>query len=135
MATAAEMLTAVFAALDRGERIEDLMRADERAAGHRVVLPGEEPWFPVDEWSPTCVVSVTTRGDVRLVAIMAAQPGNGAFRRLVAAVRDAGLRPVVVAPSKALAQALKRWGWRERQVGRGWHSERRWMPPCSRTSR
>jgi hypothetical protein len=117
----------LFAAMDAGARIEDIMREEERAAGRQVVVPGEVDWLSVDDWHPTIVVSVDGR-DVRLVAILALRPGSGALTRTVAAIRSAGLRPVIVEPTREMRETCRRWGWRVERHGDGFDSEERWMP-------
>ena len=117
----------ITAALSMGVQTYSLMRADETAKGHRVVRPGEVPWLPKEDWDETVVVSVDGER-VRLVAILAKQPGCGAFRRLVAAIQAAGLKPCVLCPTPELAATLKRWGWREKHKGVGIESEERWEP-------
>lgn len=107
--------------------IHEIMRADEQARGNTVVVPGEVDWLPVEDWHETVVVSQADR-EVRLIAILAKRPGEGAFRRLVDAIRRAGLTPVVVAPSLEMRATLRRWGWRQRNVGGGWDQEEQWLP-------
>lgn len=107
--------------------IHEIMRDDERERGHRIVVPGEVAWLPADDWHHTVVVSIA--GDkVRLIAILANRPGTGAFRRLVSAINEAGLMPVVIAPSYEMRATLKRWGWKGRTSGYGLDSEERWAP-------
>lgn len=72
----------LFAALDNGTPICEIMRANERVAGRRVVRPGEEPWLSTEDWLPSVTVAVD-EGMVRLVAIMAKAPGKGALRRTI----------------------------------------------------
>lgn len=114
-------------ALESGEGIHALMRADEAAAGRKVVVPGDVPWLPAEDWDPTIVVSIDGRR-VRLVAILAKNPGNGAFRRLVAAIEAAGLEPTIVCPTNEMRATVKRWGWKRRDVGRDWNHEELWYP-------
>ena len=121
-------LDRIFAALDAGARIEEMMRDDERAAGRKVVVPGEAVWLSAEDWHPTVVVSVDGR-DVRLVAILALRPGSGALTRTVAGIRSAGLRPVIVEPTREMRATCQRWGWRMERHGKGFLSEERWVPP------
>lgn len=120
-------IEALFEALDAGQRIEEIMREEERAAGRRVVLPGDEPWLSSDDWHPTVVVSIDKR-EVRLVAILALRPGSGAFSRTVAGIRSAGLLPVIVEPTREMRATLLRWGWSVRRSGVGFESEEQWRP-------
>jgi hypothetical protein len=107
----------IFDAIDNGTPICELMRADERALGHRVVTPGEVAWLPAEDWDPTVVVSIDRDRYVRLVAILARNPGNGAFRRLIAAISATGMRPSVVLPTRELQSTLRRWGWKCKLTG------------------
>jgi hypothetical protein len=117
----------LFAAIDNRSRMEDIMRADERAKGYRVVLPGEVAWLPAEDWHPTVVVSIDGNR-VRLVAILASQPGNGAFRRLVAAIRAADLIPIIIEPTREMRATLTRWRWKRRNVEYGFETEEHWRP-------
>ncbi len=123
----------LFTALDSGQRMEDIMRADERAKGYRVVLPGEVPWLPAEDWHQTIVVSIDGKR-VRLVAILASRPGNGAFRRLVAAIQAAGLIPVVIEPTREMRETLTRWRWKRRYAGYGFETEEHWRPRAATTT-
>lgn len=108
--------------------IHELMRDNERKAGFTPLIPGDAPWLPAGDWHDTVVVSTDHR-QVRLVAILAKRPGNGAFRRLVAGIVAAGLKPVVVEPTDEMRKTLRRWGWRGRWHGHGFEtSEERWTP-------
>ena len=121
------MVERIEVALSLGVQIYSLMRADETAKGYRVVRPGEAPWLPRKDWHETVVVSVDGER-VRLVAILAKQPGQRAFTRLVEAVRAAGMIPCVFEPTPELAATLKRWKWRERISGAGAEREVWWEP-------
>jgi hypothetical protein len=115
-------------AMDLGQRIEEVMRADERGKGHTIVKPGEVPWLPVDDWDPTVVVSIDGNR-VRLVAILAKNPGSGAFRRLVDGIQAAGLIPCVVCPTRELEATLTRWKWKRKEVGSSFDNhETYWRP-------
>lgn len=117
----------LVSALAAGQRIEDVMRADEAAKGYRVVRPGEVSWLPAADWDYSVVVSLD-KDYVRLVAILARNPGNGAFRRLIANISAAGLTPCVLAPTNEMRATVKRWGWRSRYIGHGFDCEERWYP-------
>jgi hypothetical protein len=111
--------------------IEEIMRQDERERGNRVVKPGDEPWLLETDWPDHIVISVTSKREVRIIAIIAKKPGAGAFTRLVGLIRSAGLVPVVLAPSNEMRTTLRRWRWRQRYVGHGFDSEEQWRPPRS----
>lgn len=117
------LMTQVGAGLD----MASIMKSDEIKAGRRVVKPGDEPWLPAEDWYSDVIVSVD--GDtVRLVAIRARNPGHGAFRRLIAGIEAAGLKPCVLEPVPEMAATLKRWGWKHRRYGIGIEAEERWRP-------
>jgi hypothetical protein len=117
----------MFAQLASGQTIPQMLRADETKAGHRVVLPGDEPWFSSDEWSPDCVVSIDRRR-VRLILIEAKKPGAGSFTRLTARILASGLKPMVLAPTREFQAMLARRGWRRKDFGTGLRHEERWEP-------
>lgn len=104
-----------------------VMRGIERRAEHRVVVPGEVPWLSAEDWDPTVVVSID-RMEVRLIAISAKRPGHGAFRCLVAAILEAGLIPVIIAPMEKMRAICRHYGWSESHVGAGWFHEEQWRP-------
>ncbi len=108
----------ILNAMSMGVAIHDLMRSNERKAGYRVVVPGDVPWLSREDWDNTVVVSID-KNRVRLVAILARNPGSGAFRRTIDGIRSAKLIPVVVEPTLEMQATLKRWGWRGRRVGNG----------------
>lgn len=131
MSQLAAQLDRLFQQIDAGARMENIMRGDEVKAGRRVVIPGDEPWLPAEDWHQTNVVSVDGL-TVRLIAISALKPGHGAFRRLIAAIQAAGLSPCIVEPSREMRETLKRWGWKGRRYGFGFESEERWKPRLQR---
>lgn len=120
-------MDALIAAISDGRPMHEIMRANEREAGYAVVLPGEVSWLSIDDWDPTVTVSVNDK-EVRLVAILAKRPGNGAFRRAVKAILDAGLTPCVIEPTREMRATMRRWNWYPRRVGSGMDSEEQWRP-------
>jgi hypothetical protein len=127
MPTAQQHIDALFAALDSGAEMQDILRGYEREAGRRIVLPGDEPWLPAEDWDPTITVSVDGT-KVRLVAILAKRPGTGAFRRLISGIEQAGLTPCMVDPIRSMQETLTRWGWKPRRYGYGIECETQWTP-------
>jgi hypothetical protein len=88
------------------------MCADEAKLGHKTVQPGEVPWLPANEWIKPCCISITPKGEVRLVAIQAIHPGKGAFRRLVEAIERENMIPVVVCPmGRRMREIMTHWDW------------------------
>lgn len=88
----------------------------EAERGFTVYRPGEVGWLPLSEWKSKSVCSVNGIY-ARLVLIDAVRPGSGAFGRMIVALRLAGLIPCVVDPTIEFAAALKRRGYRGREVG------------------
>ena len=122
-------IDALMEAISNGTPMHVLMRAEEEKLGNRVVVPGDEPWLSPDDWHSTVVVSVDDRArDVRLIAILALDPGTGALRRTVAGIKAAGLTPCIIAPTHEMRATCKRWGWVRTNVGRGWNHEEQWRP-------
>lgn len=129
MATTQQFMDALFAALNDGRPMQYIMRENERAEGYRVVLPGEESWLSADDWDPTVTVSVDEkRKTVRLVAILAKQPGTGALRRTIRAILAAGLTPCIVEPTREMRATMQRWNWYPRRQGRDLNTEEQWRP-------
>jgi hypothetical protein len=100
----------------------DWLRAEQRR-GHAAIAPEGAPWLIAEDWH----VHALTRAaqEVRIVALWAKHPRQGAFRRLVAGIRAAGLTPVVVEPFGAMRPILQRWGWQPLEVD----CEEQWRPP------
>lgn len=105
------------------------MREDEEAKGHKVIMPGDVPWFFKEDWLEDCVVSLDG-SKVRIILVIAKNQGNGSFSRLTAEIIKAGLLPVVIAPiGQIMPSILERWGWRERVVGSNFSdTENQWFP-------
>lgn len=120
-------LERLFSALDAGMPIHELMRDNERAAGREVIIPGSVPWLSSEDWHPTVVVSKDGKR-VRLIAIVALNPGRGALRRTITGIVSAGLEPRIVEPTIEMQSTLKRWGWRGRHCGSGLTAENIWYP-------
>jgi len=106
---------------------EQRLFAIERGMGFEIVRPGDMPWLSTSRWHPATIVSIKGRR-VRLVALMAAKPGSGALLQLISDLTAAGLEPVIVEPSDQLAATLVRWGWKRRQIGKGFKSQEIWYP-------
>jgi hypothetical protein len=117
----------LIAALASGRRVYEVMREDERRAGRTVIVPGDVEWLPAADWDETVVVSLDGQ-QVRLIAILAKNPGNGAFRRLIAAICAAELVPIISTPTNEMRETLKRWGWKGKIHGWGEQSEELWKP-------
>lgn len=129
-----ERVMRVFARLLAGDDPAAMMREAEVKKGHKLVPVGSVKWLPKKEWRRDAVVSRAGR-EVRLVAIMAREPGAGAFRRLLDGIAAAGLKPVVVCPMPTMTSILIRWGWRCREVGDSFDTrEDQWRPPLRHTA-
>lgn len=101
----------------------------EEKRGFRVVRPGGAPWFRAVDWRAESIASIS--GDtVRLVLLRCFRSGKGSFTRTVQLIEYAGLKPTVIDPTREFAAALKRRGWRGKQMGRTFASrEVIWKPP------
>jgi hypothetical protein len=108
--------------------IHEIMRDEERAKGHTVIIPGDRPWFAAEDWRPTDVVSIDGE-EVRIIAIIANNPGSGAFSRMISGIKADGFKPVVLFPFTQMENILSRWGWKGKNV---WVSvsdcEEQWRP-------
>lgn len=106
-----------------------VLRDHEIEQGYWPVPVGSVPWLPAEDWNEHDVVAM--HGDeVRIVAIAARKPYSGAFKRLLAGIAAAGLKPVVVMPLEEMTEILTKWGWRGRHVGHDYATfETQWRPP------
>lgn len=69
-----------------------------------------------DDWYKPPVITLLGN-EIRIVAIWVREPRRGTFKRLLADIERAGLRPVVVEPIGDVMPALmRRWGWECRHV-------------------
>jgi hypothetical protein len=107
----------------------------EQSKGFAAVFPGEVPWLSAADWPPNIVVTLNGK-TVRIVAIYAKRPGNGAFSRLIRNIVAAGLSPVVIAPMLTMPAILAHWGWTSRQVGHDFDTwEEQWYPSAIRAAK
>jgi hypothetical protein len=115
--------------LESGGDMAALMREDEQRRGHLTVIPGDVPWLRTEDWPADVVISLAGKR-VRIVAIYAKNPGQGAFRQLIADIQAAGLTPCVLGPLTLVMQAIMRkWKWKRRDVGQDFETfEERWEP-------
>jgi hypothetical protein len=104
-----------------GER----MRSGERALGFAIVK--QAPWLDWDDWTERTIISQNDR-HVRLVALEARAPGQGAFTRLIENIQNAKLVPVIVEPNALLAEWCKRHRYKSRQIGHGRLRHQIWYP-------
>lgn len=104
-----------------------VMIQNERDAGNTILVPGISPLLPLGDWPPDIVVS-QSGNNVRIVAIKALKPGDGAFGRLVTAIAKANLTPVIVEPMLDMPRIMERWGWRVHIQGEGFEKQRLWTP-------
>ena len=106
----------------------EIIADDEAARGFNVVRPGDAPWFQPNEWRAASVSSVDDMGHVRLVLLDAILPGTGALRRTLTSIRFLGMKPLIIEPTRELANTLTLNGWRSRTYGGGMDAETRWWP-------
>lgn len=108
----------------------EAMREDEIKAGHKVIVPGDVLWLPTTDWSSDVVVSQAKLMPViRIIAIKALSPGNGAFSRMITGICEAHLTPCVIEPMFSMPVILTKWGWIREQYETGWEHEEQWWPP------
>lgn len=101
---------------------------NEQGRGFKVIRPGDAPWFRATEWRAASVASLNGQ-QVRLVLIHAFESGRGALTRTLAAIRTSGLNPVIIDPTRELAAALRRRGWKSHVVGSNFDDrETVWKP-------
>lgn len=89
--------------------VRQVIARDELARGFTLVEVGSA-LLPNEDWHQDTIVS--RHGDaVRLVLLVATNPGAGALTSLLARIKAAGLRAQIIAPTRSLADALLRRGW------------------------
>lgn len=105
------------------------MRLCEAEAGYDPILREDPPaWLHLDDWEDDFVIS-KDGFRIRIVAIIAVKPHNGAFSRLVTGICKAGFMPVVVVPLGQMRPILSRWGWMRGIHGSSFaEREDRWFP-------
>ncbi len=110
------------------EQLQERMIRDEECRGFEVIRVGQEPlYLPPEDWHPLSFVS-RHRRDIRIVGIIALNPGTGAFSRMVDKIINAGMRPILVHPTYDSADIVQRWGWRHQVVGNGKSHEDCFVP-------
>lgn len=107
------------------EEIGQRMMTAELAQGFKIVVSAD--WLDWDDWTDYTIISLD-EDRVRLVAIEAKTPGQGAFTRLIAKIIDAGLVPVLVEPNRSLVDWCARHDFRSRRIGKGSFSHEVWYP-------
>jgi hypothetical protein len=75
-----------------------------------LVLPGQRPWFPADEWEAHSFI-FDHDSEVWLSMMMAKSPGTGALSRLMAAIWAQGKRVVVPCPFARMGAILRAKGF------------------------
>lgn len=88
----------------------------ETARGFKLVRPGDAPWFRAAEWRAASVASINGMY-VRLVLLHAFNESKGSLTRTIEGIKAAGLIPQVIDPTRELAAALTRRGWKPRECG------------------
>jgi hypothetical protein len=138
---APDMIARLLDVLTSGARhplgVAGIMIESEIAAGRTPIQPGYEGRFSFSatDWHFPAVVSFDGE-EVRLIAILANTPGRGALRRLVAAITQAGLRPVIVEPvGPTMPAILARWGWGRKIKGVGEERLEEWRPKATATGK
>ena len=107
----------------------DAMKSDERERGFGLYVIGQRSWFLPRDWREDAVVSFDReRGEVRIIAIEAKNPGQGAFTRMVRGIMAEGRTPVVIQPMGDMPAILTKWGWQRRDEGEGFLHEEQWRP-------
>ena len=100
----------------------------EQARGFKIVRPGDTPWFRATDWRAASVASINGKF-ARLVLLHAFESGRGAMTRTFTAIKDAGLTPNVIDPTRELGATLKRRGWKSKHKGSSFQDrETVWFP-------
>lgn len=105
---------------------------NEEARGFKIVRPGDAPWFRAADWQAASVASINGKF-ARLVLIHAFESGRGAMTRTIDAIKEAGLIPNIIDPTRELQATLKRRGWKSKLKGSTFEDrETVWFPRPSR---
>jgi hypothetical protein len=107
------------------EELGAQIHAREVAQGFSIVT--EARWFDPDEWDRWTIIS-QDGFRIRLVALSAAHPHTGAFKRLVERINGDKMIPVVVEPNAMLAEWCRRHSFRKRTCGQGEFRHVIWYP-------
>lgn len=95
----------------------DVILQHELRHGRERIL--EARWLDWNDWDrDTIITSSKTQPYLRLVLLVAKEPGKGAFTRLIANIKAEGLQPTLVEPSQSLIDWCNRHDWRSRIIGR-----------------
>ena len=100
-----------------------LIRNREQFLGYQLV--NKAPWLNPHDWNEA-IISRDKIGRVRIVLIDAVYPRSGAFTRLIAGIKAAGLVPVIVEPFEILEEWCKRHNWKRRTIGQGDNRQTIW---------
>src|SRR6185369_10126381 len=114
MPTGIELLTILEQVFELGPY--NMLLQCEKERGFEIVETGSVPWLPAADW-PNDIVITQKGKEIRIVSIYAKRPGNGAFRRLITAIIQAGMVPVIVTPVHEMRDTMKRWGWKQKLTG------------------
>lgn len=128
-------LEAMLEASEHPRGMQGVLEDQETKKGATLVKLGAKTPFHFSErdWVRG-VISLKGR-EVRIVAIEAYEPGNGALKRLIASITSAGYQPVVVAAMLDMPKILKHWGWEMTREPDEWGNVDTWRPPNCRSSR
>jgi|HubBroStandDraft_3_1064219.scaffolds.fasta_scaffold50624_2 hypothetical protein len=101
---------------------------NEAARGFKIVRPGDTPWFRATDWQAASVASINGKR-ARLVLLHAFESGRGAMTRTIGAIKEAGLTPNIIAPTRELQATLRRRGWKSKHQGSTFEDrETVWFP-------
>lgn len=124
------MVEATLEAAKEHGGVAGLIAHDERGRGATIIPVGSCAPLAISvvDWHPSSVFSVLD-GELRIVAVLATLPGNGALRRIVIGAEQAGLTPVVVEPVGSIMPAImRRWKWSRSVKGVGASRVEEWRP-------
>ena len=127
MNLAQEMTLRSALAMSRDE-LGDRLRVGEVKMGFSIITQAR--WLDPDDWDQWTIVSQDAKR-IRLVALSARHPGNGAFTRLIDKIMREGLVPVVVEPNERLAEWCRKHWYRKRNCGHGALRHEVWYPKRS----
>lgn len=114
MTTQTALVRDIASTIDRCFEIGagNAMREEESAKGYTPLKLGDKPWLKVDDWLDDVVMSLDGNR-VRIIALIAKQQGAGTFSRMITAIIQDDLKPIVIAPFAQMEGILRAWDWRQ----------------------
>ena len=110
--TETQVRDAIKAAIRHPDGARGIMRDEQLAMGRTIVELGSSTPFPIPRWDWDETLITTHGSSAFIVLVYARRKRRGALSRLVKAIRNAGMTPVIVSPiGRQMPAILAKWGW------------------------